>query len=168
MVWPSPELVTVTLYTGASRLHLPVRSKRGDDLSLPGFAEPVGAAPLAHETLRPPQRRRELARDIASGAATITAYFDRGSEHLSGTDLTFGSNTVLRHRIRDDDPLSAEVEAASTSEMARGSWQIRTETRTRFSSTRVEFLISASLEAFEGDTQVFQKAWERRIPRDGV
>ena len=168
MVWPSPELVTVTLYSGASRLHLPVRSKRREDLSLRSFAEPEGAAALANETLRPPQRRRELARDIVSGATTITAYLDRGSERLPGTDLTFDSNTVLHHRIRDDDPLSAEVEAASIYEMARGSWKIRTETRTRLSSTREEFLISASLEAFEGDTQVFHKAWERRIPRDGV
>ncbi|MSO89448.1 MAG: CocE/NonD family hydrolase [Rhodospirillaceae bacterium] len=166
--WPSPEPVTLTVFAGAGRLHLPVRPRRPEDSTLPAFAEPEAAAPLAHETLRPPQRRREPARDIVSGASTLIAYLDRGAEHLPDSGLTHDSKTVLHHRIHDGDPLSAEIEAASTYRMERGSWRISTETRTRFSSTRDAFVVSATLEAFEGETEVFRRVWESRIPRQGV
>jgi hypothetical protein len=33
-------------------------------------------------------------------------------------------------------------------------------------STRTEFLVTSTIEAFEGDTRVFAKAWSDRFARD--
>jgi hypothetical protein len=35
-------------------------------------------------------------------------------------------------------------------------------------ATPTEFLLDATLDAYEGDTRVLSRKWGRRIPRDGV
>ena len=35
-------------------------------------------------------------------------------------------------------------------------------------ATAEEFLISATLDAYEGDVRVRGRAWSERIPRDGI
>lgn len=52
--------------------------------------------------------------------------------------------------------------------LARGVWQVETRTRTVPTSTRDDFHLAATLDAFEGDTQVFSRSWDRAIPRDLV
>ena len=58
MGWPSPEPVTLSVFTGGdSRLTLPVRPPRDDDAALPAFAEPEAAPGLEFETLVEPGSR---------------------------------------------------------------------------------------------------------------
>jgi hypothetical protein len=45
---------------------------------------------------------------------------------------------------------------------------IKIETRTRLSATKEAFHLQAELEAYEGDTCIFSKTWDRTIPRDLV
>jgi uncharacterized protein len=52
--------------------------------------------------------------------------------------------------------------------VGRGAWQTRTETRTVMRATKQEFLLEASLDAYEGETRVLSRNWARRVPRDGV
>jgi hypothetical protein len=54
-----------------------------------------------------------------------------------------------------------------TWEFERGAWRIRTESRTRVTCTKREFVIRGSLEAYEGDRQVFERTFEERVPRKG-
>jgi hypothetical protein len=42
------------------------------------------------------------------------------------------------------------------------------ETESRMSSTATEFLVTQRLDAFEGDDEVYSRAWELAFPRDGV
>ena len=70
------------------------------------------------------------------------------------------------YRIRDDDPLSAEIEISFVITVGRGDWKARSETWTVMRGDKTDFHIEATLNSFEGDKQVFSRAWKERIPRD--
>ena len=52
--------------------------------------------------------------------------------------------------------------------MGRDGWRVRTPTRTRISCTADDFLLHARLLAWDGEDKVFERSWERKIPRDNV
>ena len=81
---------------------------------------------------------------------------------------SIGAGGVNRFGMVGDDPASARHENLYTITMARGAWSIRTDAHTVMTATRDDFMVSAALDAFEGDCRLFTKTWERRIPRDGV
>jgi putative CocE/NonD family hydrolase len=165
--WPSPQPVTLTLFTGASRMILPVRPPDTGDARLPDFATPESAPSGAHSQLRPVHRSRVITRSVADGMVEIVAVKDRGDTHLGEIDLTIGACGIDRYRITGDDPLSARHETEYTIDMRRGEWQIRTVGVIAMTATAADFLLSATMDAYEGDTRVFTKSWTRKIPRDG-
>jgi hypothetical protein len=168
-VWPSPEPVTVRLHAGTSRLLLPIRPPRPEEEAALAPLPPPEPEPEPPATLlRPGDRRRFVEEDLAAGTVEITARKLREGwrHHASGLEIAGGG--IERYRIGADDPLSARVETAWTYALGRGDWRIRTETRTVFTATADRFLITATLEAFEGETRIATRAFERSIPRDLV
>ncbi|MDX1576423.1 MAG: CocE/NonD family hydrolase, partial [Kiloniellales bacterium] len=166
-VWPSPEPVTLTLYAGASHLHLPVRPPRTEDAALADFAEPQASPPGPHRVLSPAHRGRGLEQDFATGETVVETVKDRGRVQLHDIDLTIGGGGIDRFTLMGDDPLSARHENRYRISLERGDWRIRTEADTVMTCTKDDFLVSAQLDAYEGDTRVFSRCWTRRIPRDG-
>ncbi|HEX7198832.1 MAG TPA: CocE/NonD family hydrolase, partial [Dongiaceae bacterium] len=67
IAWPSPDPVTLTVCTGASRLEQPRRAPRPEDAKLPAFPGSEGAKPLAKTYHRPASHRRWVERDIGTG-----------------------------------------------------------------------------------------------------
>jgi putative CocE/NonD family hydrolase len=167
-VWPSPAPVSLTLFSGVSSLVLPSRAPRAEDEGLPDFAAPEAAAASPHGVKAPAYRSRVLTHVFSSGETVLEAVKNRGHVHLEDIDLTISAAGTERSSLIGDDPLSARDELRYSITMARGAWRVRTEARTLLSCTESEFLVSASLDAYEGDTRVFTKTWDRRIPRDGV
>jgi hypothetical protein len=47
-------------------------------------------------------------------------------------------------------------------------WNTEVKTASVLSATTDAFLLTNSLEAFEGDVRVFAKTWSKSIPRDHV
>ena len=168
LLWPSPEPVTLTLYGGASRLLLPVRPKRAEDRRLTAFPPAAGAAPEARTPLRSGRYERRQTRDLLTGAAVIEIESDDGVERIESHGLEIGGSALHRYGIAPDDPLSARHETLYRIAHARGDWQVGSETRTVMTATATDFLITATLEAFENDRPVFTKAWDVKIPRDGT
>ncbi len=167
MVWPAPERAQVTLAIGDSRLDLPVRPPRPEDAALPRFPAPEMAQPPEHDILRPGRRDRTLFEDPVSGTTEVTVHRGRAVD-LKHIGLVIDHSGVERFRISGDDPLSAQAETQRTHLMQRGDWRIRTETRTAMTVTRETFLISATLDAYEGEVRIFSRAWTSTIPRDLV
>ena len=91
---------------------------------------------------------------------------DYGETRDPGHGLETGSEVRQRFSIHPDDPLSAEAWAGWTHTLGRGAWRIRTETWTRMTSDRECFRIEASLKAYEGEQQVFEKHWDESVARD--
>jgi predicted acyl esterase len=168
VVWPSPEPVTLTLWTGGSALELPVRPVRAEDTRLRAFEEPEGAAPPAYTVLRPPRVERTVARDAASGEVVHTLVAEGGRGRIDEIDLELEQSTLRRYRIRADDPRSARAEVVHRAAMRRGAWAVRVEGRAVLTATRREFRVEASLRAFEGETLVRERRWEETLTREGV
>ena len=163
--WPSPEPVTLTLSAGSSILVLPVREPRESDATLPDFPEPEAAKPSPHSSEVPYQRGRSIHFDAETGELMVDVIKDRGRFHVEGPDLTYSGAGRDRISIVGEDPLSARHEASYRITFEREGWNVRTETRSVMTCTKEEFLISATLDAYEDDTRVFTRSWDGRVPR---
>jgi uncharacterized protein len=168
IAFPMPEPVLLTLFTGASTLELPVRPPRREDGELEEFPPAQGAEPLAQTVLRKGGTRRLVERNLATDESVFTRHEDTGTYRIDAIDLTVDQIKTGTYRIKSDDPLSADITIKWTQKLGRGDWQVRTETETRFRATKEEFLIDATLDAFEGDKRVYTQIWDRRIKRDLV
>jgi hypothetical protein len=72
IAWPSPELATVTVFSGRTNLRLPVRRENPADARLPAFAEPEQAEDTPVRKLAPsPLCRRTVSRDLLTGRITV-------------------------------------------------------------------------------------------------
>ena len=168
IAWPSPEPVLLSLFTGASRIMLPVRAPRPEDGALPPLAEPESALPQAGVVLRPASDRRLVERDVGRGETVLVLATDDGAYRIADHGLELDMKRVVRYRVIEPDPNRSEIDIAYSVRIGRGEWRARTETRTVMRSTASEFLIDATLDAYEGETRILSRNWTSRIPREGV
>jgi predicted acyl esterase len=172
IAWPSPVPATVTLQCGGSVLRLPVRASNvALDAALVAFAEPEGSAPVALQETRSHATDRPLDhidRTSAAGRVDLLRTRDRGAWRTTDTDVDYDTKGEMRFSMHPDDPLSAEQEINLATTMGRPGWRVRTESQTRISCTADAFVLQARLEAWEGDDKVFERTWDRQIPRDNL
>jgi hypothetical protein len=168
IAWPSPEPVTLSLHTGASALLLPVRAPRAEDAKLPPFPPAEATPPEPMTVLKPGADRRSWTRDIVTGETVLVIESDDGRTHFDSHGLVTDGGRRSVYRIGGADPNSASLDIAFHLEVGRGNWQVRTETRAVFRSTPTEFLVEATLDAWEGEVRVCARNWSTRIPRDLV
>ena len=166
--WPSPAPVTLRLFVGAGELCLPARAARNEDSELRDLGPARSGPPSDRQEIRPPDRGTSVRHDLKRGCTVLRSYKDRGRTHLAETGMTIEARSDERYSISGDDPLSARHEARYAIEMSRADWRVRTICRTTMTSTAEDFLVSATLDAYEGDRRVRARAWSERIPRDGT
>jgi putative CocE/NonD family hydrolase len=168
IAWPSPELVTLTLHAGASWLQLPVRPRRAEDARLRPFPPAEAPPPLPMTETRAGNGKETVTHDLVTGETVFTTDDDDGRSVIDHIALATDHARKETFRITDDDPLSATVDIASTRRVSRDGWCTRTETRTVMRATTTEFVVDATLDAFEGDTRIFSRNWRVRHKRDFV
>lgn len=168
IAWPSPEPVTLTVTAG--ELALPVRPPRQEDAALaPPAPWPEPEEPEADPERDPAAFGSE--RDEQTGE--LRRWWRHGfsadgtpeMEKLAAIDLELGHALGERDCIRDDDPLSAEIEVEHHMHLRRGDWQVRIETRTRMTATAEQFRLETRLRAHEGERLAAERSWDQRIPR---
>ncbi|ANT54496.1 CocE/NonD family hydrolase [Mesorhizobium amorphae] len=164
--WPSPEPVVLTVYAGGSELELPVRPPRAEDKELKPF-DPFMPEPTSGRTVlqKAPAPTTISEWDVATGKLTIRTAVpgDRYRIDAIGTELWSTANEVTE--IFEHDPTSAKVETQFITTYNRSDWDVRIESRLRFSLTTDNFLVVGQIKAFEHDKEVFAKTWNRTIPR---
>jgi len=168
MVWPSPEIVTLTVWPNASRFTLPVRPPRAADASLVVDTDPETGEPADISQVVPGRWERTIHTDVMRGETTVTNVADPGITRLNNLDLEFGMAGEDAVGIREDDPLSCWAESRRVSIQRRGEWSIRLEGRIRLTSSATDFHLVGDFEGFEGDTSVFRQHREAAVPRDHV
>jgi predicted acyl esterase len=156
IVWPSPAAVALTVFTGVSTLEVPVRPPAPEDARLRPFGAPETGAAVGYTELRPARLKRTLERRDAELVQTATS---DTATRIEAIGLEMEHAIERRYRIRADDPLSAQATVAQRMGLRRGEWAVRVATDAELSATR---------DAWEGETLVATRRWERRIPRDGV
>ena len=166
LAWTPPELTRLTVFTGASRLHLPVRPPSEHDESLRRFPEPE-VAPFGKNTMiEPPDHGWKVIRDLAIDESTLFVTKDDGTVRIEDIDLELTKRSTERYTVRNDDPDSARGEARWESIFRRGDWNVRTVTRTVLTSTASAFHLHADLDAYDGERRFFCKSWREVIPRE--
>ncbi len=164
MLWPAPEVATVTVFAGS--LVLPAREPRPEDATLRPMPPPKTAPPARRTVLREGASRREAGRDIVSGERFYRAVEAPSLMRIDAIGTELGSSGRMGFRIREEDPLSARAEAVREQTVRRGELLTRTALRTVLTATSEAFHVETMLEAFEGDGRVCDRLWDCEIERD--
>lgn len=69
-------------------------------------------------------------------------------------------------RVRRDDPGHCTASAIAELELDWPEASVRSESRTTLRSDPESWHLTIELDAFEGDDQIAERRWERRVPRD--
>lgn len=169
IAWPSPEPVTLTVWGGG--LRVPIRPPRAADDLLPPLP------PWPEEAIEPsPDPERDPAEfgcehDAATGE--VCHHWRHGfaadggpeMDDIAAIGLEVGHAMSETARVRDDDPLSAEVEVEHRLRLRRPGWEVSIETSTRMTATADDFRLRTRLVAREGERLAVERSWDQRIPR---
>ncbi len=166
LAWPPPRPVTVVVAVPGSSLVLPVRTPDPADGRLRDLGSPQGAQPSPQTLIEPEHHNWLVHRDLATDESVLEVIDDRGVTLLEDIELTVGARASERYSSVSDDFSSIRGETRWERTLSRGSWSVRTITRTVLTSTPEEFHLDADLDAFEGDRRVYCRTWHEVIPRD--
>jgi uncharacterized protein len=167
MIWPSAELVTLTVDEGSSRLDLPLRDQLEelpDGLFEPACQSTIGAVSV----LQDGHESRRIVHDLGAARTDFIASRDDGVYVLDdiGTELSF--TRVRMSSIVDDEPLSARAEYRSTATFRRHDWDCRVESEITMTCDAESFHLDARLATHEGEELFVERTFHRTIPRDHI
>ena len=131
----------------------------------PSFAPPEAAAPVKLTVLRPASNRREVLIDQKTGEQVLTIVDDFGASTIDEHGLTYDAIGRETYRIHPDDPLSAVQQCHWTEKRSRGDWRVRTETTSAMRASKTHWHVTGRLEAYEGDTLIFSRDWDKKVRR---
>jgi hypothetical protein len=167
LAMPGPRAATVTLYAG--RLTLPVRERRETEAAVPALGTAWSPPPLDATVLVPPERgRTRIERDLRDGLTTVEVVRNLGALHLADVDLELHAVGSERYGIAVDDPSRARSETMRRAEFHRGDWRVSVVTRSTLAVAGDGWRFTATLDAYEGDAQVFTRSWTLAIPRSSA
>ncbi len=168
--WPSPEPVTLTLHLdGGSVLVLPERAAQAADATPPGFAAPVGSAPV-HGTIETQATRRRTVtpRDQGEGLRTVNIQdVTETRSDISATGTVYAEQARDAWTILSDDPLSAAIECERDVTIDREGWHVRVVTGARQTCDQTHIHVTTTVDAYEGDELVFSDRRNHAIAREG-
>jgi putative CocE/NonD family hydrolase len=162
LVWPSPEVVTLTLTHLASSLELPVRPLAHD----PAF--PIPVIPTSPTDFAPRGAPQGGASPDANGWYEIRQDAPPFAFTVPDTGTTISGALALKERlrIRQGDNNSCTWEGERTSGLKRGDWNCTVFTSFRISSTPKNFFIEETLRALDGEKLIFERVNKSTVPRD--
>jgi len=166
MILPAPEPVALTLFTGASKLTLPLRPPRAQDAQLRPFApafvpaaavQPVSSKPGLHVIEWDAVNRKQVIRhEVGNGVVLLTDIKTR----LQG-------NCTMRCEIGDNDT-AGSIEYQYVMGWERERWRPRVVASSKVTTTKSEFLMWGEINAFDGEEKIFTRTWNRKIARQLV
>ncbi|MEM7112059.1 MAG: CocE/NonD family hydrolase [Chloroflexota bacterium] len=162
-LWPAPHDVVLTIEQ--CDLILPVRTAhKGDDTVAP-FAEPEVAPPLEMMQLTEGSMSRFWSLDPQSKLAKLVQEEDSGRVRLpDGLEMVETTSDIFT--VEEGDPLSARVVCERFRDFRRGDWQVDITTYSSMSCDADTFYLVNRVVTREGTAVVFDKTWEKQIPRD--
>src|ERR1700736_1244452 len=167
--WPSPEPVTLSVFSGeGTLLEMPVYEGGLEGEAPEHFQKPERASGTGVRRLGPRSSdSREVRHEQGSGSLSIVhelGYLQPVRILDTGTDYVESGRDV--YTVVEGEPLSAETRSERSVALSRGPWQTRVETRSTLSATPDAFQVTNLLEAFEGNRRVFARTWHATIARD--
>ncbi|HEY4162772.1 MAG TPA: CocE/NonD family hydrolase, partial [Dongiaceae bacterium] len=169
IAWPSPELVTLTVFTGRTKLALPVRPVNPSDENLPAFGEPEQAAdtPQSRRSVEDASRRT-VTRDLLAGRIVVDFPRWNGETELEDIHQKFRSKGFARYTIVEGDPLSSKIETEYRVSLQRPDTTVTHHSVGVMTCDAEYFRMEMSLEILENDRPVFSRKWDKKILRDMI
>lgn len=166
LVWPSPQAAKLTLYPSESAIYLPKRNIREKDTSPKALEKPPPTDKLSTTLIAPPNREWSVKHNLANNVVRLKVKNDDPKYRLDDINLEIGRNVTERYSYANNnyDTVRGEVKGVRT--FRRDDWFIKTITHTVLTSSRTDFIIRATLDAYEGDVRVFSQSFDEKIPRD--
>jgi predicted acyl esterase len=164
LIWPSPEPVTLTVYTGSSFVDLPIRVPRRGERA-PTFSPAEAAPPVKLIVVDKAFNRREVRIDQRTGEQRLSIVDDFGRNTIAEHGMTTWACGRENYSIHPDDPLSARAECHWTEERSRGDWKVRTETWSAMTASKSHWHVTGTLEAYEGNVKILTRTWDRKVKR---
>jgi hypothetical protein len=167
VLWPSPDPVTLTIFTGESRVDLPRWS--GTDPKSP-FA-------LLRDRWSDDRtgNRQYMAGGLAGVEVTGTAgsrTFRKVEESpaqavpIDGANISEAAGLRIERTITEGDPNSAVMRVTSSFRYTRDGFDAFVEASGVLRSTATHFLVDETLTARDAGKPIFERNWSERIPRD--
>lgn len=168
LAWPSPREVTLELLYGTgAALVLPVRALSAEDEEMRAPDPPEEPEPLQIETVRAgSDGGRSIKRDLGSGRTQLEFDWGMGGLQKLPNGMLYEDTSVARYSITDGDPLSAHVVVENTSASGRGDWTVDIRATGEMTATATHFIVTSSLDVYEGNTRIAARTWTHEFPRD--
>lgn len=168
--WPSPEIPTLTVYSGVLRLPLL------DDtnvLDAPNFDKPTIMKECETVLVEPYARRKKASYDYTTGSWVIEDVQDSGVVLLpsngSVSGIEFGSVNTNIWKCLPNDPLSAYNECSWCITFSRANnWKVKIETVSRLTCDEQNFYLCNKLIAYEDDIKVKEILFQDTILRQFI
>jgi hypothetical protein len=162
-VLPSPRDPGVTINTASIHLGLPYpENAQPVDVPAPSDPNPLPEY-ISHSAGSDGYR---VSKDRVTGCTTHIVESDTGHVEHPGTGMTSRTTERATWDIEDGDPTSLTGRIEFLCETSRPGWSTRTTSHVALSCTEDEWLLSGQVTAYENDTEMFNRPYEHRIPRD--
>ncbi|NKN38498.1 CocE/NonD family hydrolase [Agrobacterium sp. a22-2] len=163
MVLPTPTDPGLTIDTASLKLDLPrLGAHQALDMKQPDNPDPL---PKYIEHI-PGETQRQVLRDLSGNGTSYYILEDTGLFEHPDTGLSTRQIREEVWSITPGDPLSMTGTSTWTCDMQRPGWSVRTVSTSSIACTATSWLIDAQVTAFEGETQIFDKTFEKAVPRD--
>ena len=142
------------------------RAADRQDGELPEFGAPETAPPLPVIRLRQRRPLQTVSADDVTGIVDYRMSRDFAGAQRMPSGLEYHDHDPVTFTIRADDPLSARVRCERRIEILRGDWRTRIELRSQMTADATDYLVSTTIDAYEGDTRVHTRTFTASIPRN--
>lgn len=165
LAWPPPQSTQVKIFTGNSRLTLPIRSQREECIS---FSEAEGSVSSGQRQITEGRHNWRVIRELDQDVSILEVINDNGVYQLEEIDLTVQRKAEEWYSYQGDDFSSVRGETLWTRSLKRNDWHVKTVTRTVLRCDESSFFLDAELDAYEADKRIYSRNWNRRIKRNLV
>ncbi|MBV1704689.1 MAG: CocE/NonD family hydrolase [Hyphomicrobiales bacterium] len=169
MVWPAPEVATLTFRLPGT-LVLPVRPPDPRDAEI-AFARPERGPATPTTKVSEGAQSRRSSFDPSTGESTTVVegrggLFGEGAVRLDDIGTTVAHDLRREFSIRADDPSSASQRVIQSYSMEMAGVAFRIETVSTMTATPTHFRLRSRLAATQDGAPAFEREWVDEIARD--
>jgi predicted acyl esterase len=165
LVWPSPEIATLTFELGSSSVTLPVRPAPASEAPFPIPVLPSTARPYAGLMARPPQ---DVAQRSPDGRITAKRETPESPFTVPGVGTTLTRSGSELNEITEGQPNSGVWKQQTSGRFQRGDWDCRSIAAYELTSTPKTFVVKESLKLMKGEELFFEQETVSTIDRNLV
>lgn len=163
LILPAPEPVTLSVFTGSSRLSLPVRPPRAEDAHLRAFGPPF-VPRVAVQPLSSKPGRQVIEWNVIDRKQVIHHAASDDVVLLTAVDTRLSSSATARSEIGDDGA-AGSIETEYVIGWQRDEWSPRVVANSKITTTPTDFELRGEMVAYDGEEKIIARTWERKIPR---